>query len=207
MTEWTRKQQAVYFGLAIVGLAILGVAVYLAFMSSSELATRESKADQLLTTVAEVQETGAVSGAEERPSVVVASAPIKAQLAPEEPRFPKTQAATAELCSAEGADRLSCEPRDASGFTMFQSQIGGAQFDERLPTAEELMETGLRGLGASPTHIAILGRANDGSVRCEWHGTVLTNAQRENTIRVLLGIPPGTPKCTLLRTFRWEVSL
>ena len=77
--------------------------------------------------------------------------------------------------------------RDVSGLSMFQPQISGAMFEYEIPTTEELLELGYLAGGASPTHIAFLGTPVAGSVRCEWHPSVMTNGQREGAIRFMLG--------------------
>ena len=51
---------------------------------------------------------------------------------------------------------------------------------------EELLEDGLRLVGASPVHLATRGTAGAATVRCAWRGTARTAAQREDAIRFLL---------------------
>ena len=50
------------------------------------------------------------------------------------------------------------------------------------------MEKGLKVAEASPVHIAFRGTADWGSVRCGWRGIARTAQQREDTIRLWLGI-------------------
>ena len=57
---------------------------------------------------------------------------------------------------------------------------------ETTATVEELLEDGLRLVGASPVHLAIRGTAGPDTVRCAWRGTARTAAQREDAIRFLL---------------------
>ena len=57
---------------------------------------------------------------------------------------------------------------------------------ETTPTVEELLEDGLRLVGASPVHLATRGTAGAATVRCAWRGTARTAAQREDAIRFLL---------------------
>ena len=54
------------------------------------------------------------------------------------------------------------------------------------PTVEELLEEGLRLVGASPVHLAIRGTAGATTVRCAWRGIARTTAQREDAIRFWL---------------------
>ena len=51
---------------------------------------------------------------------------------------------------------------------------------------EELLEDGLRLVGASPVHLAVRGTAAADSVRCAWRGTARTAAQREDAVRFFL---------------------
>ena len=87
----------------------------------------------------------------------------------------------------------SAVPRDVSGFAVFQPQVTGALFEYEIPTTEELIEIGLQAVGASPTHIAVIGSPVAGSSRCEWLDTVMTNGQREADIRFMLRIAPEDP--------------
>ena len=91
-------------------------------------------------------------------------------------------------CQFEPLKDWSCEPRDVSGLDILHPVIGGAPFEYEIPSVEEVIEEGLHGVGASPTHIAIRGAARGGMVRCDWHGVALTPAQREEALRFWLDI-------------------
>lgn len=82
---------------------------------------------------------------------------------------------------------------DVSGFEMLEPDITGAGFDYDIPNIEELMVSGWHGAGASPTHIAIRGVPVDGSTRCTWRGSAMTNTQRQSAIRYMLGSEDATP--------------
>lgn len=125
--------------------------------------------------------------------------PTRTSLAAPPPAQPT---AAAEPCLAGHGDAPPCEPRDVSGFDIFQPKLSGAMFDYRIPTVEEALEQGFQRLGASPTHLAIRGIPVANSVRCAWQGTALTNRQREGTIRLLLGYPAAAvlPAATELQT-------
>ena len=62
-----------------------------------------------------------------------------------------------EPCGSGQENVPSCEPRDATGLSIFHPTVGGAAFDYELPTLEDVLNEGLHGLGASPTHIAFRG--------------------------------------------------
>ena len=83
-----------------------------------------------------------------------------------------------------------CEQSNVSSMQLFHETPTGAGFDyERpVPTVEDLMERGFAGGGASPTHIAIKGVADSGTVRCDWRGVARTLAQREQAIRYWLNL-------------------
>ena len=79
-------------------------------------------------------------------------------------------------------------PREVGGGYLFASSVPGASdFQSITPTVEELLELGWFGSGASPTHIALRGIPETGSIRCEWAGIARTLAQREQRLRFLLG--------------------
>ena len=83
------------------------------------------------------------------------------------------------------------KPRDVSRFGMLDPRLEGAMFEYDLPTTEDLLEHGLYAGGASPTHLAIIGNPVADSVRCNWHDSAMTNTQREEALRFLLGIEAG----------------
>lgn len=83
---------------------------------------------------------------------------------------------------------IDATPRDVSAFSLFQPQISGAMFDYEVPDTETVLESGLYGLGASPAQIAIMGTPVGSSVRCQWHGLARTNSQREEALRLVLGL-------------------
>ena len=56
------------------------------------------------------------------------------------------------------------------------------------PTVEEVLEHGLRLVGASPVHIAFRGTGDTSSVRCRWRGVARTAGQREGAIRFWMGL-------------------
>lgn len=82
----------------------------------------------------------------------------------------------------------SCSPRDVSSFSLLQPRFRGALFEYETPGTETVLERGLHGLGASPAHIVVRGTPVEGSVRCVWQDTAMTNQQREGAVRALLGI-------------------
>ena len=104
------------------------------------------------------------------------------------------------------------EHRDVSEFTFFQPKGDGAMFEYELPDAEEVLEQGLYGAGASPAHIAVIGTPVASSLRCEWHGVAMTNAQREEALRLLLGLdsddplPPTTEAQNSLDSFASQMA-
>ena len=59
--------------------------------------------------------------------------------------------------------------------------IGCAPSSATAPEAS--LELGLRGAGASPAHIAIIGASVANSVHCDWHSSAMTNQQREDSLR------------------------
>lgn len=79
-------------------------------------------------------------------------------------------------------------PRDVSALTMFQPRIEGAMFEYEILSVETLMESGVHGFGASPTHIVIRGTPFPGSTRCAWHGLARTLPQRESVLRMMLNL-------------------
>lgn len=72
------------------------------------------------------------------------------------------------------------EPRTSNVNAMAIGEV------ETTATVEELLEDGLRLVGASPVHLAVRGTAGADTVRCAWRGTARTAAQREHAIRFLL---------------------
>ena len=94
-----------------------------------------------------------------------------------------------EPCAGAGE----CEPRDVSVFDISRSDLfsdgeGSVAYvnDEPAPTVEEILEKGLRLMGASPVQVVLRGTATEGSVRCEWRGVARTLGQREAAIRFWL---------------------
>ena len=81
-------------------------------------------------------------------------------------------------------------PRDVSKTLLFTPQPGGVGFDigYEPETVEELLEKGMFAAEASPTHIALRGIPEAGSVRCEWQGIARTLHQREEAIRFWLAL-------------------
>ena len=65
--------------------------------------------------------------------------------------------------------------------------------DTNAASVEEVLAQGLRLAGASPAHIAFLGAATEGSVRCEWRGIARTPEQREAALRFWLGLDADAP--------------
>ena len=95
-----------------------------------------------------------------------------------------------EPCSlAEDVTGL-CEPRDVSLFDLFSGRprSGVAFTSHPAPTVEEVLDEGLLLAGASPVHIAFRGTADADSVRCDWRGIARTSQQREEAIRLWLGL-------------------
>ncbi len=90
--------------------------------------------------------------------------------------------------STPGSMPPSTTPRDVSQFGLF-SGPGGAAYDTDYvsPSTEDVLEKGLYAAGASPTHIAIRGMADESSIRCDWRGSARTLAQRGQEIRFWLG--------------------
>ena len=109
--------------------------------------------------------------------------------------FPDAKPATATLVipTPTVSEAHRTEPRSVSEFTFFQPLSDGAMFEYELPDVEGILEQGLYGAGFSPTHIAIIGTPADNSVRCNWHGSVMTNDARSDNIRFLLGIDVDDP--------------
>ncbi len=79
-------------------------------------------------------------------------------------------------------------PRDVSGINFLHPPSSGAMFEYEVPTLEEVLEFGLYGAGASPTHIVAQGTAVANSARCSWQTTVRTNAQREAAVKFMLSL-------------------
>ena len=55
---------------------------------------------------------------------------------------------------------------------------------------EDIMENGLDNVGASPVHLAVRGTPVDGSARCQWRGIARTKDQRDDTVRMMIGLEP-----------------
>ena len=98
-----------------------------------------------------------------------------------------------EPCGSGQENVPSCEPRDATGLSIFHPAAGGAAFDYEIPTLEDVLNEGLHGLGASPTHIAFRGTTRSGTVRCGWRGVALTPEQREASLRFWLALDNSDP--------------
>ena len=83
-----------------------------------------------------------------------------------------------------------CAQRNVSDTSLFHKTPTGAGFDYEPPvhTLEELLEKGLAGGGASPTHIAVRGTADEESTRCDRRSVARTPAQREQAIRFWLNL-------------------
>ena len=58
---------------------------------------------------------------------------------------------------------------------------------------EDVLEKGLRLGEASPVHLVVRGSPVGSSIRCGWRGVARTAAQREQAIRIWLGISDGEP--------------
>ncbi len=83
-------------------------------------------------------------------------------------------------------------PRDVSHLLMLHPRITGAAFDYDLPDVERAMEAGWHGAEASPTHIVIKGTPVAEATRCAWRGTAMTNSQRHDAIRFMMGVDQNT---------------
>ena len=84
---------------------------------------------------------------------------------------------------------IDCLPRDVSVIDLFSVTVSSsvaAYSPVETPSVEDALEKGLRLAGASPTHIAFRGTAQEGSVRCGWRGIARTPSQREQAIRFWL---------------------
>ena len=93
----------------------------------------------------------------------------------------------ATACTGPGVATGSCEPRDVSEFSLFSANLGaGAIGHEETASVEEVLEKGLRSVGASPVHLALRGTGSESSVRCDWRSVARTPAQREEAIRFWL---------------------
>ena len=110
-----------------------------------------------------------------------------------------TSESTATLTQGESKSRPctgpgNCEPREVSKFSLSSANLGrGALGEEETANVEEVLEKGLRSVGASPVHIALRGTGIDGSVRCSWRGVARTPSQREEAIRFWLELDDDDP--------------
>ena len=87
-----------------------------------------------------------------------------------------------------------CVPRDVSSFDLFATNSGVAAYDHgEASSVEDVLEDGLHLIGASPTHIAFRGTAQESGVRCGWRGVARTVGQREGAIRFWLGMDDNEP--------------
>ena len=134
--------------------------------------------------------------------------PIMSLAMSPEGRFPPDSVG-AELYNATEADRdtmagsppcvgvteISCVPRDASRFNLFTMIQAGARYtgDVSADRVEEVLEKGLRLAEASPVHLGFRGNSVGSSVRCAWRGVARTAAQREQAIRLWLGLASADP--------------
>ena len=113
------------------------------------------------------------------------------------PSLPEDTRATGQMATSTEAEAdplvADTSPRDVSGLTLFRQAPTGAgyDFDEPPSTVEELIERGMFGAGASPTHIALRGTSQADSIRCEWRGVARTPQQREGAIRFWLNLGHG----------------
>ena len=98
---------------------------------------------------------------------------------------PRAHLTDADVCPPNDP---ACSVRDVSTFTLLNPQIDGALFDYDIPTTEELLKLGMFGSGVSPTHIAVLGTPVANTLRCSWRDAVMTNDQREDALRQILGL-------------------
>ncbi len=93
-----------------------------------------------------------------------------------------------EPCQSNSSAPAACAPRDVSDLIMMHPRSGAADGYYSLPDVEELLERGMHGVGASPTHLAFRGAVRDDTTRCAWHGVARSSEQREKAIRFWLGI-------------------
>ncbi len=109
-----------------------------------------------------------------------------------------------------------CAPRATSNVNLFPVNIPSdawqsASFDSgNEPSVEEMVEKGLYAAGAAPTHIAFQGPARQGSVRCSWRGVARTPQQREDSIKVWLGIDSADDlpsPSELMETFNFYIDM
>ena len=86
-------------------------------------------------------------------------------------------------------------PRDVSAFDLFSNRWdrAAAYSHEGAASVEGVLSLGLHLVGASPVHVAFLGTAREGSVRCDWRGVARTLAHREIAIRFWLELDDDTP--------------
>ena len=113
-------------------------------------------------------------------------------------------------CMDNKKNDVPCEPRDLWSFDLFigsSNETVMASVAETL-TVEDLLSEGLRGAGASPTHLAVRGNASASSIRCNWRGIARSAAQREQAIRYWLGLDAGDtlPAASYVETL-FEASL
>ena len=101
--------------------------------------------------------------------------------------------AIAAYCAPGSATGPSCENRDVSHLALFLPLGAGHGHGYDLPAVEQLLEMGLHGAGASPTHIVVWGATQADTVRCAWRPLAMTTAQREESIRPWLGYPADEP--------------
>ncbi len=98
----------------------------------------------------------------------------------------------APLCDENSGNP--CAPRDVSRFDLFSANSGSAAYDHgEASSVEGVLEDGLHLIGASPTHIAFRGTAQESGVRCAWRGVARTVGQREGAIRFWLGMDDNEP--------------
>ena len=84
-------------------------------------------------------------------------------------------------------------PRDVGRFGLFPGPGSAAYGGGDSPRVEDVLEKGLYAVGITPVHIAFLGTADAGSVRCDWRGEAMTREQRDSSIRFWLGLGDDAP--------------
>ena len=104
-----------------------------------------------------------------------------------EPPAPAQQAMDDKAASATSL-------RDVSDIGLLRGS-GVAAYHEynNSPSVEDMLSGGLHAAGVTPSHIALRGTVNAGSIRCDWRGSARTLGQREAAIRFWLGIDDSDP--------------
>ena len=98
---------------------------------------------------------------------------------------------TPEAAAATTQTSHLVEPQKATakdGQPTFNTTTSAGSRVEPPPTLEETLEKGLSETGASPVQLALRGKPDPESVRCNWRGIARTLTQRQEAVRLWLNM-------------------